>query len=391
MRNSFNCLLIASLFMARTLHGQAGFDGASITEYRVPHGGIQPQAVSDRNGILHLLYFTGDPKGGDLNYVRLDSSTGRLGSAVRVNSKPGSAIAVGTIRGGQIALGRQGRVHVAWMGSSAAEPAVVEGGKESPMLYARLNDSGTAFEEERNLLRETGGLDGGGSVAADEAGRVWVSWHGHRPGDKRGEQGRGLFVAASSDDGKTFEVEVPAGPAKLGSCGCCGMKTAAAPNGGLFLAYRNARSAMDRDMALVWHGGDGRAWDLQPLAPWKSAACPMSASSLFVAKDRFWAAWEQEGKVQARSWGFPDGKPSALLEPNPIGAKMRHPSIAAAPDGSTLLAWTEGTGWQKGGSVAWQRFDPHGKPVGTVERRQGVPVWGTVAVAAGAQGFWVIY
>ena len=45
------------------------------------------------------------------------------------------------------------------------------------MLYSRLNDPGTAFEPQRNLLHETGGLDGGGTLAADGAGNVWVAWH----------------------------------------------------------------------------------------------------------------------------------------------------------------------------------------------------------------------
>ena len=35
------------------------------------------------------------------------------------------------------------------------------------MLFARLDDDGTAFETQRNLMTYTQGLDGGGSVAAD--------------------------------------------------------------------------------------------------------------------------------------------------------------------------------------------------------------------------------
>jgi hypothetical protein len=39
-----------------------------------------------------------------------------------VNSQPESAIAAGTIRGAQLAIGKAGRVHVAWNGSQNAEP-----------------------------------------------------------------------------------------------------------------------------------------------------------------------------------------------------------------------------------------------------------------------------
>ena len=39
-----------------------------------------------------------------------------------MNSQAGSAVAAGTIRGAHLALGRKGRVHVAWNGSGTALP-----------------------------------------------------------------------------------------------------------------------------------------------------------------------------------------------------------------------------------------------------------------------------
>lgn len=33
---------------------------------RTPEGGIQPQVVADANGIIHLLYYKGDAKAGNL-------------------------------------------------------------------------------------------------------------------------------------------------------------------------------------------------------------------------------------------------------------------------------------------------------------------------------------
>ena len=40
-----------------------------------PNGGIQPQAVVDDAGVVHLIYFNGDPAGGDLFYVRSKPGT----------------------------------------------------------------------------------------------------------------------------------------------------------------------------------------------------------------------------------------------------------------------------------------------------------------------------
>ena len=72
-----------------------------------PDGGIQPQAVADDAGVVHLIYFKGEPAGGDLFYVRSKPGTTEFSKPIRVNSQPGSAVAMGTIRGGQLALGRR--------------------------------------------------------------------------------------------------------------------------------------------------------------------------------------------------------------------------------------------------------------------------------------------
>lgn len=89
-------------------------DSGSVVLVRVPGNGIQPEAVVDARGIMHVLYFAGEPGGGDLFYVRSKDYGQTFSTPIRVNSQPGSAIATGTIRGGQIAIGRGGRVHVTW-------------------------------------------------------------------------------------------------------------------------------------------------------------------------------------------------------------------------------------------------------------------------------------
>src|SRR5215469_11546359 len=138
--------------------------------YRVPNGGIQPQVAVDDMGTLHIVYYTGDAHHGDLFYARSRDGGGRFSSAVQVN-EGGSAIAAGTIRGAQLALGKAGRVHVAWNGSNDAGPLNPDSGKPgAPMLYTRLDDAGDAFEPQRNMMLHSFGLDGGGSIGADSNG-----------------------------------------------------------------------------------------------------------------------------------------------------------------------------------------------------------------------------
>ena len=62
------------------------------------------------------------------------------------------------------------------MGSQAAEPKGPD--KTTPMLYTRLNDDGDGFQPQRNVVQSHPGLDGGGSIAADDQrDTVFVAWH----------------------------------------------------------------------------------------------------------------------------------------------------------------------------------------------------------------------
>jgi hypothetical protein len=78
---------------------------------------------------------------------------------------------------------------------------------------------------------------------------------------------------------------------------------------------------------------------------------------------------------------------------SPLAApKKKHPVAVANSTGETLLVWTEGTGWAKGGSVAWQRFDRDGNALGPKQKASGVPVWSLPTAFARKDGaFEVIY
>ncbi|MBU6400728.1 MAG: hypothetical protein KGS61_10440, partial [Verrucomicrobia bacterium] len=188
LRAAFGPFLAAALLVGASRNSASA---AQLECLRTPNGGIQPQAVIDGQGTIHLIYFKGKAGGGDLFYVRRAAGRTNWTAPLRVNSRSGSAIAAGTIRGGQIALGREGRIHVAWNGGSGAAPARHPG---APMLYARLNDAGAAFEPERDVMTDSAWLDGGGSVAADARGNVYVVWHAFPPGNQAGEAGRAVFV-----------------------------------------------------------------------------------------------------------------------------------------------------------------------------------------------------
>src|SRR5437867_10306669 len=90
--------------------------GQQVKLIATPDDGIQPQAAVDAKGVVHLIYFKGDPKGGDIFYVRREPGQQEFSKPIQVNSQPHTAMALGTIRGAQLAIGKNARIHVAWVG-----------------------------------------------------------------------------------------------------------------------------------------------------------------------------------------------------------------------------------------------------------------------------------
>ncbi|HUF46349.1 MAG TPA: hypothetical protein VMM93_00975, partial [Vicinamibacterales bacterium] len=225
-----------------------GADSASrdrVVVERLPPGGIGPQAAAGPDGTVHVVYFAGDAMAGDVFYLRRQAE-GAYTTPVRVNSQPGSAIVAGTIRGPQLAVGPGGAVHVVWNGSNRARPRPRA---FMPVLYARSNEAGDRFGEQRNLAVTANGADGGSTVAAAPDGRVYVAWH---TGDEGvSDARRGVYLVRSTDEGRTFGDEARVSPGALGACACCSMRAFVDRQGAVHLLYRAAADDINRDTVLL--------------------------------------------------------------------------------------------------------------------------------------------
>jgi hypothetical protein len=366
-------------------HVRAG-ETSQVTLLRTPHEGIQPQTVLDRDGVLHMIYFNGDASGGDIEYVSRKPNGKDFWEPIRVNSQPGSAIAIGTVRGPQLAVGRNGRVYVIWFGSQAGSG---DPSNSMAVFFSRLNDSHAAFEPQRNLMQYATGGDGGISIAADAHGDVYAVWHA--AGAEPGESHRRVYLARSTDEGKTFAREMPISPASLGACGCCGMRAFADDHGTLFILYRAAAASVHRDMTLLASTDQGQTFRTTRVGPWELNACPMSTAYLSEGGHRLLAAWETAGQVYFSSIDPISLRLSAATPAPGESNKRKHPAVTASVNGQVLLAWTEGTGWSKGGSLAWQLFDGTGKAAGGQHSASGVPVWGLPSIFVDHQGNFTIF
>ena len=99
--------LTAVLIAIALSGGCARADSASgrVMVEKLPDGGLQPQAIADPRGVIHLAYVTGDPAAADLYYVTR-TPDGKYSQPIQINSQPGTSVALGTVRGVQLAIGR---------------------------------------------------------------------------------------------------------------------------------------------------------------------------------------------------------------------------------------------------------------------------------------------
>ena len=383
--NRMVCVMLGACFLrAATVLAQST---ATVEVTRLPAGDLQPQVVAGADGVLHRVTFRGDPGAGDAWYARRTAASPEWSEPIQVNHQAGSLIATGTIRGPQLAVGPKGRVHVVWNGSSKATPRG-PGKYDAPLLYARMTDDGRGFDAERDVIGSAYVLDGGSSVAADAEGRVFVIWHA----GSTGEENRRVWMARSTDEGATFESEVAIDPNSDGACGCCGLKAGADARGTIYVLFRSARERKHRDMQLLMSRDHGQSFQVRPLGVWQVDACPMS-SETFAESDREVAvAWETRGQIEFARINKQTGAVGMTQSAPGKSGERRLPALAYNNQGELLLTWTEGTGWNRGGSVAWQLYDAKGSAIGKSGKQGDLPVWSFATPCARPDGsFEILY
>lgn len=373
------------------LIGTERIAASEVAVRRVPNGGYKASATVDEAGKVHLIYFTGEPSGGDAWYVASQDGGATFSKPIRVNSQPESVLGASSSRGPHLALGKNGRVHAIWMGSTKATPRAPlnpampadSPHNGTPLLYANFDAATGAFTEQRNLMTKTVALDGDSALAADQRGNAYVVWHAQTP-EGKGEQDRGIWIARSTDDGATFSQEQNVLTEKTGVCPCCGVTAQVSANGSIAIVYRAATETVHRGMRLLYSEGRGETFDLSTLDEWKVSMCPMSTGTLIGTSKGFLGAWENDGRL-----GF-SKLPGPASEQLSGKAPRKHPTLAINKNGETLLAWAEGISFGKGGAVGWQRFDSKGKPIGSLGHAEGLPDHGNIAAVALLDGTFAV-
>ena len=345
----------------------------TVTVLRTPNGGMLPQAVLDDAGTLHLIYYIGSMSSGDLFHVSREADAADWSSPQRVNSEPHSVQGLGPVDAGQLAIGPDGLLHVAWFRKDPAR-----------FHYTRSDHTGR-FEPQQTLsVKDEGGVEAGPTVTVDDDGSVFVFWHADAVEDAH----RRVYMAVSHENGALFDLPRAVSPAAEGACGCCGLRAVTDEAGAVHVSYRGAGDNINRGMRLLSSADQGRTFSDQLIQPWKIGACPVATTTLGVGSEGTLVAWETEGRVYFADIERLD---EPVSPPGEADFRRKNATVAVNERGDTLLAWGDGPGFMSGGTLHWQLFDAAGRPRGDEGgASEPIPARSVPTVAVRPDGSFVI-
>ena len=335
-RTAIGVGLLLAAALAGGILATGGFRRDRVTVVRIPEGGRMPRAVGDGAGVIHLMYFDGVMSGGDILYAHRTPRASGWSEPHPVNSVPRSAVGVGPIDGGQLALGHDGRLHVVWFQTNPVR-----------LFYTRSTVDRTRFESQRVLAEFASELfEATPTVTADSENRIFVLWHGATIRDADDVR-RAVYMMRSTGGGVVFDEPIAISPLAEGACGCCGIQALAHTDGTLAVSYRGARDNIRRGQRLLTSHDAGRTWTDTLLEPWEIAACPVTTTSIAAGPNALWVAWETLGQVKFASHRAPE----RTLPPSGSSRHRRkNPVIAVSASGETLVAWGDGPGFRARGT-----------------------------------------
>ena len=336
----------APLALAALLGVACAGPAPTVTVLRTPDGGALPQAAIDDAGTLHLIYYIGSMSSGDLFHVSRAPDATEWSAPQRVNSQPHSVQGLGPVDGGQLAIGTDGLLHVAWFNNDPAR-----------FHYARSDHTGRFAPQQVLSVRDEGGVETGPTVTSDDDGNVYVFWHADAVEDAQ----RRVYMAVSRENGSLFDLPRAISPEAEGACGCCGLRAAVDGTESVHVSYRGAGDNIRRGMRLLTSADQGRTFTDQLIQPWDIGACPVATTTLSAGPDGTLVAWETEGQVYFADIEQLD---EPVSPPGEAAFRRKNATVAVNDRGDTLLAWGDGPGFMSGGTLHWQLFYDDGRPRG---------------------------
>ena len=330
------------MFHFRFLHGflaslvlagySAIFAAPNVTVANIAGDAAVPDAEIAKDGSIHVAYVAGE----DVFYIASTNAGKTFTAPLRVNSEPGTAHPANMFRGPDVAIGKNGRIHVIWYVNAYQRKLPQD---QWGVFYSHRDPGQTAFSKAVNLNHKP---SDNYSLAADEKGNVAVVW-----------MAGGVFVNTSKDNGETFstaeQVEV-ADP-----CECCASRASYSPNGSLLISYRD-KTANIRDMHLLVRAPGAATFTKEKISgtPWEVTGCPMTGTYLANAGKEEIAAWETKGQIFYARIDPTTGK--RKTNEIKVAERGKWPVALADRNGNVLISWKEAS------VLKWQFFNATDQP-----------------------------
>jgi hypothetical protein len=333
---------------------------------------LKPFVVARAQGGAYMTWAQRTDRGTSVYFARSTDGLA-FGAPVRLSAE-GMELDLGAESGPRLAADGKGGIYVVWASGlvanssagAASEHARHTGtGKGGGHFMRATNlaiylatsiDDGRTFSAPRQVSDGPQGPERRfPTVAVDRNGMLAVVWldkrleTAERPGYSH------LFVARSTDGGKTFAPSVDITSGQDNSiCHCCKPGLAMHPTAGMMVVYRNERNDI-RDIYAVRSQDRGATWSRPaPIESfqWNLPACPMNGPSLAMdTSGNVHAVWCTGAEVDgaplmgsADATGLKviyrrfDAKKGAWDAPRYLTNGM-HPRLALGADGTPFVTW----------------------------------------------------
>jgi hypothetical protein len=268
----------------------------------------EPATAAAPDGTFYVAWVNHDAKQADVMLAHFNGDGETESAPVRVNKQAGVATAW---RGDQpsLAVAADGSVYVLWT-------ARVDAGERhgTDLFLSVSNDGGKSFAREVKVNDDKlPGPHGMHSLAVAKDGRIYASWLDERnvaapkPSAKAEghpmESNRDLFIAYSTDGGRTFSANK-----KVASeaCPCCKTSLAVAPDGTLYAGWRQVLPGNFRHIAVASSTDGGTSFSAPKIVSddrWMLQGCPVSGPSLAV---------DQSGSLKVLWYAAGEATPAGL-------------------------------------------------------------------------------
>jgi hypothetical protein len=256
---------------------------AEIARGKAPQHPQQPQLAVDAKGAIHVVYGTGDT----VYYTRSDDSDKSFAPAVDL--PPVAHMSLGMRRGPRLAV-TGAAICVTAIGGKQGK------GRDGDVLAMRSTDGGATWSDAVRVNDVADSArEGLHAMAAGPKGEMCCVWLDLR--NRKSE----VMASVSTDGGETWGKNVLVYRSPSGSvCECCHPSVAIGEDGKVHVLFRNSLDGK-RDMYVATSSDGGKTFAAATkLGPgsWTLEACPMDGGAIAVDRSgQLITAWRRDKTV----------------------------------------------------------------------------------------------